>query len=135
LVGEDLEEGVVAQVVVVVVVGVAGEQGVDLLGQEGLDGVADEERGPWVGESLGEVGDETPGAFQGADGEEAGIVTDAAAGEIDEELLRAHVPPGKVVAAFRCHDLGPPQWSKLLTSQDLDTARGSSHLPTVRNPG
>jgi len=48
--GEDLEEGVVTQLVVVVVVGVAGEQGVDLLGEEGFNGVADEVRGAGVGE-------------------------------------------------------------------------------------
>ncbi len=49
-VGEDLEERVEAQVVVVIVVGIASEQGIDLLGEDGLDGVADEVRGAGVGQ-------------------------------------------------------------------------------------
>ena len=99
-VGEDLEEGVVAQVVGVVVVGVAGQDRVDLLGEEGFGGVVDELGGAGVGESRGQVGDDAQGAFQGADGEQAGVGDDAAAVESDVELLRAEVPQGKVVGAF-----------------------------------
>jgi len=117
------------------VVGVAGQEGVDLLGQDRLDGVADEPRGARVGQSPGQVGEDAQGPLQGADGEQPGIGDDAAAVEIDEELLRAEVPQGKVVVALGSHDREPPQWSKLLTSQGLDTARGSSQPPAVRNPG
>jgi len=134
-VGEDLEEGVDAQLVGVVVVGVAGEQGVDLLSEERFDGVTDEFGGAWVRQLRGEVGDDAERAFQGADGEESGVGDDAAALEIDEELLRAEVPQGKVVNAFGSHELEPPQMVKCLTSQHLTTVEGSSHKSSVRNPG
>jgi hypothetical protein len=134
-VGEDLEEGVGAQLVGVVVVGVAGEQGVDLLGQQRLDGVTDELGGAWVGQLRGEVGDDAERAFQGADGEQSGVADDAAALEIDQELLRAEVPQGKVVNVFGSHELEPPQLVKCLTLQHLTTVDGSFHKSSVRNPG
>src|SRR5262245_8772012 len=46
---EDVEEGIVARVVGVVAVGVAGEELVDELNEQRLQGVADEARGPGVG--------------------------------------------------------------------------------------
>ena len=60
----------------------------------------------------GAVGNHPQGPFQGADGEQAGIGDEAAALEIDEELLRAEVPQGKVVVIFGSHELEPPQMVK-----------------------
>jgi hypothetical protein len=96
LVGEDLEERVVSEVVGIVVVGVSGEQGVDLLGEEGLGGMVDEVGGSWVGKPGGQIGDDAEGSFEGADGEESGIGDEASGLERDVELLRSEVPEGKL---------------------------------------
>jgi len=134
-VGEDLEEGVVAEVVGVVVVGVAGEQGVDLLGKEGLDGVVDVLGGARVGELSGEVSDDAQGPLQGPHGEQPGVGDEAAAVKGNLELLRSEVPQGKVSVRFRDHEREPPHESKLFVTHSLDSARGSPFKGSVRNPG
>ena len=91
-VGQDLEEGVVAQVVGVVGVGVAGEELVDLLGEQGLHGVVDELGGARVGQACGEIGEDAEGPFEGADGQQSGVGDEASALKIDVELLRAEIP-------------------------------------------
>ncbi len=52
-----------------------------------------------------------------------------AGGEIQEELLWAEVPQGKVVGDAGCHEQEPPQKVKCLGKQHLTTARGSFHNP------
>jgi hypothetical protein len=69
-VGENLKEGIDAQVIGVVMVGIAGEQGIDFLGEDGLDRVVNVFGGARVGQKLGEAGDDAQGPFEGADGEE-----------------------------------------------------------------
>jgi hypothetical protein len=83
--------------------------------------VADELGGARVGQLGGEVGDDAQGAFEGADGEQAGVGDEATALEIDAELLRADVPQGKVVVNFPSHDLEPPQMVKCRLLQHLTT--------------
>ena len=62
--------------------------------------MVDELGGAWVGQQGGEVGDDAQGSFEGADGEQSGVGDEPSAVKIDEELLRAEVPEGKVVVAF-----------------------------------
>ena len=86
-VGQDLKEGIVAQGLGVVAVGVTGQELIDLLSEQGLDGVMDELGGAGVGESLGQVGDDPQRLLQGADGEQSGVGDDASAVESDVNLL------------------------------------------------
>ena len=134
-VGQDLEQGIAAEFVGVVTVGVAGQQLVDLLGQETLGRVADEQRVAWVGQAGGQIGQDAQGAIQGADGHQAGVGDDRPLVEGNLQLLPAEVPQGKVSLLLVAHGLEPPQGSKLLAIHSLDTARGSPCLCTVRNPG
>ena len=86
---EDLEQRVVAAAVGVVAVGVAGEELVDLLHQQGLQRVFDVLGGARVGQASGEVGQDAEGHVEFADGEEAGVLDETAGLEIDDERLRA----------------------------------------------
>ena len=86
-VGEDLEEGVVAELLGVIAVGVAGEDLIDGLGEDDLGGVFDVLGGSGVGEPLGEVGDDAEGFFEGSYGEQSGIGDNASAVEGDVNLL------------------------------------------------
>jgi hypothetical protein len=107
-VGEDLEQGIGAEVIGVVMVGIAGEQGIDFLGEDRLDGVVNVVGGTRVGEPLGEAGDNAQRAFEGSDSEQPCVGDDGAALEIEQELLRTEVPQVKVVERSRDHDLEPP---------------------------
>src|SRR5207237_7811892 len=84
-------------------------QGVDLLSEDGLDRVLDEQGRAWVRQQGREVGDDAQGPFEGADGEQSGVGNDAAALEIDKQLLPAEVPQVKVVGRLQNHELEPPQ--------------------------
>jgi hypothetical protein len=106
----------------VVAVGIAGEDLIDRLGEEGLGGVLDVLGGAGVGEPAGQLGNDTQGLLQGADGQQPGIGDDAAAIEGDVELLRADGPQGKVAVQVVGHDLEPPHGSKLLVKHSLDSA-------------
>jgi hypothetical protein len=117
------------------VAGVAGEDLIDLLGEEGFHGVRDVLVGAGVGEPSGEFGEDAQGLLQGADGAEAGVGDEAAAVEGAVELLRAEVPQGKVSIRFAGHGREPPHGSKLLVTHSLDSARGSPFQDSVRNPG
>src|SRR5262249_39520413 len=79
--GQDLEEGVVAGGVGVVVVGVAGQDLVDGLGEQGLGGVTGVAWGARVGESGGGVGEDAEVPVDGADREQAGVGDDPLAVE------------------------------------------------------
>ena len=120
-VGQDLEQRVVAQGLGVVAVGIAGQELIDLLGEEGLGRVMNELGGAWVGESLGQVGDDPQGLLEGADGEQAGVGDDASPVEDDVDLLRAEIPEGKVRMPLGRHDLKPPHGSKLFGKYSLDS--------------
>jgi hypothetical protein len=101
LVGGDadqgLEQGIVAEGLGVVAVGLAGENLVDLLGQEGFAAGGDEFLGAGIGKALGDVGQDAEFMVEQADGQEAGIGDDATALEIEGDLLPADVPKGKLV--------------------------------------
>jgi hypothetical protein len=86
-VGQDLEQGIVAQGLGVVAVGLTGQELVDLLGEQRLGCMVDELGGAWVGQPLGQVGQEAEGLLQGAHAQEAGSRDDAAAVASDQELL------------------------------------------------
>jgi hypothetical protein len=121
-VGDDLKERVVAERLGIVKVGTARQDLIDLPGEESFDRVLDVLGGAGSGESLGQIGDDPQGFFQGADGEQAGIADDATAVESDLNLLRADSPQGKVLIAFAGHDHEPPHGSKLLVKHSLDSA-------------
>ena len=106
--GEDADEGVVAGAVGVVAVGVAGEELVDLLDEQGLEGVLDEERGAGVGQALGEIGQDAEPDIELADGEEAGVLDEASGGEIDDDRLRAGGPSHRVAVVALRHVCEPP---------------------------
>jgi len=82
-VGQDLEQGVLAEVLGVIKIRVAGQDLVDRLGEEGFGGMVDELGRARVGEAGGQVGDDAQRALEGADGQEAGIGNQAAAVEGD----------------------------------------------------
>jgi hypothetical protein len=134
-VGEDWQEGIVACELGVVAVGTAGEDLVDLLGQEGAFGVVDELGGTGIGQAGREVVEDAQGAFQGTDLQQASVGDDRIDVENDVDRLRGDIRQDKVIQRCRDHDLEPPQNPKLLGKHSLVTARGSDRQPTVRNPG
>src|SRR5262249_28610046 len=134
-VGQHLEEGVTAQGGGVVAVGVAGQQLVDQLGEQGHGGVGAVLDRARVGEGFGQAGEYAQAAVQGADGQQAGVGDDAGAVEGDADLLRADRIEGKVGGSSGDHELGPPYWSKISCDKALDSTRGPSLTDSVRNPG
>ena len=89
----------------VVVIGVAGEQGVDLLGEDGFDEVADELGGREV-VRRGRRG--CPRDVRGRRTARSPASDEATTLEINEKLLRAEIPQGKVFGSVDNHDLEPP---------------------------
>jgi hypothetical protein len=79
-----LKEGVLAEVVGIVAVGVAGQVLIDLLDEQALGGVLDEQGRARVGKSLGQAGQDAQGTIQGANGQKAGI------GD-EESLVEGHL--------------------------------------------
>src|SRR5215471_15434260 len=77
---------------------------------------------------MGQIGQDTQGAVQDADGHEAGVGNEGSLREGNFQPLLADVPQGTVSLLLVAHDVEPPQISKLLVTHSLDTARGSPCL-------
>lgn len=101
---KDLEQSVVAGVVGVVATGVAGEELIDELDQQRLQGVADVARRTGIGEAPGQIGQDAKTNVEGANDEQAGVLDEAAGGEVHLQWLRAD-GPGHTVRLLACgHD-------------------------------
>ena len=130
-----MKERIVPQLLRVIEVGIAGQDLVNGLGEDRLGGMFDVLGGAWVGETLGQIGDDPQGFFQGPDAEQTCIGDQATAVKGQGKLLRADVPQGKVWIGLLNHELEPPHGSKLLEKHSLDSARGSPFNDSVRFPG
>ena len=92
----DLEEGIASAVVGVVAIGVAGQDLVDLLGQELFLGVGDELLSAGIGQTSGQVGEIAELAVEVAQGQQAGVGDDGGSIEGDVDWLTMEVGEGKV---------------------------------------
>ena len=96
------QQGVAAEVVVVVEVLVAQGQGVDPLGEEFLDGVLDEVGVAVVGEAGGELADDAGESLGLAEQQGAAVGGDVAAVEVGEDLAGAEHGKVEVGGATLC---------------------------------
>ncbi len=83
---QDLEQRIDAQVVGVLKTGVAGQNLVNRLREDGLGRVFDKLGRAWIGQAFGQLGDDAQGLLQGADGEQASVGDEATAVEGELQL-------------------------------------------------
>ena len=111
---QGLEQRVVAQGLGVVAVGIAGQDLIDVLGEQGLARVGHELLGPGVGQAPGDLAQHAQFPVEQPQGQQPGVADDPTPLEIRGDLLRAEVPEGKLVATTCGHDLEPPWYSEVV---------------------
>ena len=107
-----MEEGVGAQRLGVIGIGVASEELIDLLGEQGLGRVGDVLAGARVGQEGGQASEHAQAAVEGADSEQAGVRDDLWAVESEQYRLRVSALQDNLRGNSSDHELEPPYVSK-----------------------
>lgn len=119
-VGQRLEQRIVSQGLGVVAVGIAREDLIDLLSQDGFLRVGDELLCPWIGQALGQVSDQAELPLKIPQRQQSCVADHSPAIRASGNLLLADLPEGKLLGTLRPHDLEPPCQAKWYYSCNLD---------------
>src|SRR5581483_12458851 len=114
--GEDLEEGVGAEIIGVVTVGIVGEKLVDLLGKDLFGGMGDKLLGTGIGESPGQIGEIAKASIEVADGEQSSVGDDVGGIESDGNRLPMDLGQSKVRGGTRGHEQQASVYGQVVVS-------------------
>src|SRR5262249_296917 len=133
--GQDLPEGIVAEVLMIVEILVASGDGEDALGEEGPLGMGDAVGVAGIGETAVQSVEQSQ-AFVGlSEQEHSGVRGESSAGEIGEEATATETGKGERCRVTLCHGGGPlVEGGKVVVTSTSATSWATAQARTYKNP-